>query len=167
MKNSILPIRIEDAKLLSEWFNTFVDQDVGIVENYHVTPDQESSYILSLLEKIDKKRIFSYILKDNESRIVGKIDLIPLQRYADKHIVEISFGILKENIDEGGKLLSYAQGLLKQLGYEQMIYYILSNNSLFINLFTSCGFSIVGRIKNFYKKNGNYFDRIILQKRIV
>ena len=46
----------------------------------------------------------------------------------DKHVVEISFGVLKEYTETGKKLISYAENFLKEKGYEQMIYYILSNN---------------------------------------
>jgi len=164
-KYTIRKMRVTDAAALAKWFNKFVDQDVGVVENFHVNSKQEESYIKDMLAK-EKTGEASCRLILLNGRIVGKADLLPLKRYIDKHVAEISFGILMGESEMGITLLAELEKIAIKEGLEQIIYFILSNNEYFIKIFSSLGYKEVGRIKNFYKKESSYFDRVILQKEL-
>jgi RimJ/RimL family protein N-acetyltransferase len=165
MSGKILPLSLNQARPLAKWFNAFVDEDSGVVENFHVTEEQEKSYIKSAMRDVQKGKLYSFVAVLDGS-IVGKIDLKPFTRYIDNHVVEIGFGVLRKYPDLGISLISHAEKVARENNFEEAIYYILSSNVFFISLFEKAGFRQVGRLKNFYKREGWYEDRIILQKNL-
>ena len=161
----IEPLELGHADALTDWFNAFVDQDLGVVENFHVTPESEREYIHHYLEDVKEARPMSYIISKGNS-IIGKCDIRPLTRYIDKHVVELGFGILGNQNQAGEKLLYFVLEELKKRDYEVVIYFILSRNQYFRTIFMNVGFSEVGVISNFYKLETGYDDRIILEKKL-
>lgn len=166
MKNKkyiIEPLALKHAEPLTEWFNMFVDQDLGVVENFHVTVDSEKEYIKDYLSALKKDEHNSYVISLNGA-IVGKTDIRPFSRYIDKHVVELGFGILKEHPEAGKQLLQFIEEPLKKRQLEVVLYFILARNKYFRKLFKSVGFKEIGKIDKFYKTNDVYDDRIILEK---
>ncbi len=162
-KYSIEPLDIKHADPLTNWFNTFVDQDLGVVENFHVTVDSERSYIEDYLSTIKTGEPMSYIISHDEI-IVGKVDIRPFSRYIDKHVVELGFGMLKDHPEAGKQLLQFIEEPLKKRNLEVVLYFILARNNYFRELFKLSGFKEVGKIDNFYKVDEGYDARIILEK---
>lgn len=162
-KYIIEPLDLKHAEPLAEWFNTFVDQDLGVVENFHVTAEGEKKYIKDYLSTLKEKECNSYIISLS-GVIVGKTDIRPFSRYIDKHVVELGFGILEEHPEAGKQLLQFIEEPLKKRNLEVVLYFILARNKYFRKLFQSVGFKEVGKIDKFYKTTDGYDDRIILEK---
>lgn len=160
---TIEPLGIQHAKLLARWFNTFVDQDLGVVENYHVTVKSEQKYIENYLINSKKSASSSFVILDDHV-IIGKADISPLLRYIDKHVAEIGYGILKDNSRAGLQLLKYVEETMKKRKFEIALYCILARNKYFRSLFKKAGFKEVGKIVKFYKTKKGYDNRIILEK---
>lgn len=162
----IQPLSLSHAEGLTKWFNDFVDQDLGVVENFHVTVESETEYISKYLSQIQGSEPMSYVISENDI-IVGKCDIRPLTRYIDKHVVELGFGLIDKHSAAGERLLSFVLEELKKRGYEVVIYFILGRNQYFRDIFARRGFKEVGVISNFYKLNEKYDDRIILEKKLI
>lgn len=166
MSNKIYVIEtleLKHAQLLADWFNTFVDQDLGVVENFHVTVESEEKYIRDYLANLQNGEASSYVVLCNKI-IVGKTDIRPLSRYIDKHVVELGFGVLKEHPEAGKQLLQFVGEEIKKRGFEVALYFILARNHYFRDIFKAVGFKEVGEIIKFYKIKEDYDNRIILEK---
>lgn len=168
MENSyeIKPLSLDHAQELTAWFNLFVDQDLGVVENFHVSIESEKEYISKYLTDIVQDQPLSYVIFDG-SKIIGKSDIRPHSRYIDKHVVELGFGLLEGCSQAGEQLLEFMIKESKRRGFEVALYYILGRNLYFRNIFKNVGFKEVGEISNFYKNNNIYDSRIILEKNLI
>ncbi|OGY18017.1 MAG: hypothetical protein A2784_00900 [Candidatus Chisholmbacteria bacterium RIFCSPHIGHO2_01_FULL_48_12] len=162
----IKPLSLVHAQALTKWFNLFVDQDLGIVENFHVSVQSEIEYISQYSSDIGNGKPLSYVILHNRE-IVGKSDIRPLPRDIDKHVVELGFGLLDGHTKAGEQLLTFMMEEVKRRGFEIALYFILGRNRHFRNLFKNVGFQEVGRISKFYKRNGVYDDRIILERNLM
>lgn len=162
----IKPLSLDHAEALTKWFNVFVDQDLGVVENFHVSIQSEIDYISQYLSDVGEGEPLSYVIFHNKE-IVGKSDIRPFTRYIDKHVVELGFGLLDQHAKAGEQILTFMIEELKRRGFEIALYFILGRNRYFRNIFKNVGFQEVGRISKFYKRNGVYNDRIILEKNLM
>lgn len=161
----IEPLSLAHDQALTKWFNLFVDQDLGVVENFHVSVESEIEYLSKYSSNIVNGKPMSYVILHNGA-IVGKSDIRPLIRYIDKHVVELGFGLLDGHTKAGEQLLTFMIEEVKSRSFELVLYFILGRNHYFRNIFTGVGFEEVGKISNFYKRNGTYDDRIILEKKL-
>ena len=159
----IEPLGINHSQVLAKWFNTFVDQDLGVVENFHVSVESEIKYIEDYLRNLQDNIATSYIVSYN-GIIVGKTDIRPLSRYIDKHVTELGFGVLKEHPEAGKQLLQFISKIAKKRNFEIILYFILARNHYFRDLFKLTGFKKVGEIQKFYKTDKSYDNRVILEK---
>ncbi len=156
-------LSLKHAQPLTDWFNTFVDQDLGVVENFHVTVESEEKYIRDYLANLQNGEASSYVVLCNKT-IVGKTDIRPLSRYIDKHVVELGYGVLKEHPEAGKQLLLFIGEVIKKRNFEIILYFILARNHYFRGIFKAVGFKEVGEIIKFYKTKEDYDNRIILEK---
>lgn len=159
----ISSVAVEDAQNMMEWFNTFVEQDLGVVEDTKVTLEQEKSYLKSCVEQLNNNKLLSIVGRFDQ-KIVGKVDVRRLPRHVDNHVGEVSFGILREYAQEGVNLIDYISLRAKESNYSVLVYYILDCNQLFIDIFEKAGFRKAGVIRNFYKTPKGQFDRVIFDK---
>ncbi|MBN4054305.1 GNAT family N-acetyltransferase [Nitrospira defluvii] len=157
----IRPVDTKDTEELVSWFNQLVDEDPGIVENFHVTQEQERHYLSSLLKEIKQREALSLVVI-KEGKIVAKVDVKKLKREVDRHIGEVSFGVLRGFGACGGELLRELPKFSGKINCHVLIYYILSSNKFFIDIFKKANYKVCGQIENFYRKDGSYFDRKIL-----
>lgn len=162
----IKPLSLDHAEALTKWFNVFVDQDLGVIENFHVSIQSEIDYISQYLSDVGEGEPLSYVVFHNKE-IVGKSDIRPLTRYIDKHVVELGFGLLGQHAEAGEQLLRFMMKEVKRRGFEVVLYFILGRNRYFRDIFKNAGFQEVGRISKFYKRNGVYDDRIILERNLM
>lgn len=161
-KITVKTIDKSDIKATSGWFNKLIDEKPWIVENSRVDPENNPFLEEQIKSAKDRKSI-ALIMKSDD-KVVAKIDIKPLSREVDKHVGEVSFGVLKGYDKESIDLVKEGCKRAKQLGLKVLIYYILDKNKRFISIIQKAGFRKACRIRRFYKKNQRYYDRVILEK---
>lgn len=161
----VFPLQEAAQKDVTAWFNRLIDENVGIVERVKIDSN-DNVFLDQQLENIRKGKLFSFILSDG-GKIIGKVDLRPLSRECDKHVGEISFGLLKGYPEAGVDLLAKVESAARRNKIHALIYYILEKNSYFQEIFLRSGFSKIGSLPNFYRfSDGDSDHRVIFHKQL-
>lgn len=160
----IRPVFLSDAEKITEWLNQLVHETPEIVEHVSkTTVEQQKQAISNSVWDIRENKAISFVaLQDN--KIVAKIDIKKRPREIDNHVGEAIFGVLDGYDEAGIALIDEACKKAKDIGVENVVYYMLDSNQRFLQLFKESGFEEVGRMYNFYKRDKEYFHRVIMQK---
>lgn len=154
---------ILDSEKLMIWFNKLIDEEWGIAEKEKMTIENETKWLNERLKSV-KKGESIFLIQEENNEIIACASLERLKRYIDKHVAELSFGVLKGYENKTNELMEQAIEKSKEKKIKVLIYYILACNERFIDIMKGAGFNEVGKISNFYLKNGKYIDRVIMQK---
>lgn len=163
----ILPLEEVAPSSVSLWFNELIKQNLGIVECQPVNP-QKNEFLEGQLEMIRQGKMNSLVAISSAGSILGRVDLKHLDRSVNRHVGEISFGVLKDHTTAGVALLREIEKMaVQQKRVTEFVYYILKRNTYFQNIFSQAGFQNVGTIPNFYHLADNSTDdRVIFYKKI-
>lgn len=159
---NICYISRNNVRATSEWFNKLIAERPGIVERSEVNPDDNP--LLEQQVKSVKERKSIVLIMKSGNKVAAKIDIEPLHREVDKRVGEVSFGVLEGFDNESVELVREACKKAKTFGLRILVYYILGGNKRFISVMEKAGFKKAGIIGKFYRINGRYYDRIILEK---
>lgn len=158
---AIRKLMLADMEKVTLWFNRLVDEQPGIVENTKVEPLTANSFIKNQVALMEEGRLLCLVATCG-TKIVAKVDVKPLERTVDRHIAELSFGVLREHRDAGIALLKEAVRQARDRGLKGLLYYVMSCNTLFQEIFEAVGFVKCGVIPRFYRVDDTYWDRVIL-----
>lgn len=164
----IRKIKIGDGGALLNFFKELVFLDKERVERPEdvnsITKEKENKWIKQRLIKEDQKDIFILCGVDSTGKIVVEGEVERLPRWIERHVAEIRFGMLPGHE-------SIAKEVVKQLikkaennSIEILIYFHLETQKAGIKIMKKFGFKKFGRIKNYYKRNEKYINRLYLVK---
>jgi len=134
----------------------------GIVERSKVNPD-DNPFLEQQIKSVKEGKSIVLIMKSG-NKVTAKIDIKPLYREVDKHVGEVSFGVLKGFDGKSIDLVREACKKAKTLGIRILVYYILDVNKRFGSVIEKAGFKKAGTVRKFYRINGRYYDRVILER---
>jgi len=155
---------LSDAENLLNCIKTYIP-----TSNY--IPKLESEIKLTVDQ--EKEWINSFLIYDNslllvaeyEGEIIGNIDLTGNRRKIMEHTAVIGMGMLQEwqNIGLGTALLSAIIEWAKNNPILELIWLqVYTENESGLNLYRKMGFVENGIIKNFFKKDNNYFHNLTM-----
>lgn len=152
--------QLSDAEQLLACIKKYISQSDYIPKYEHeikLTIEQERDWIQSFMTYNNSLLLVAEF--DNE--IIGNIDLTGSRRQMMEHTAVIGMGMLAEwrNIGLGSALLNEIICWSKSNPILEIIWLqVYVQNELGLNLYRKMGFVESGTIKNFFKKDGTYFD---------
>lgn len=165
--NSKIIIReaqLTDAEQLLFCIKKYIPQSDYIPkyeQEIKLTIEQERDWIQSFLKNHNSLLLVAEF--DNE--IIGNIDLTGSRRQMMEHTAVIGMGMLAEwrNIGLGTALLNEIICWSKLNPILEIIWLqVYIQNEIGLNLYRKMGFLESGTIKNFFKKEGTYFDNLTM-----
>jgi N-acetylglutamate synthase-like GNAT family acetyltransferase len=156
-----------DASGLLKFFIKLVTADPERVERLEdvqsfTVPDEER-WIASRLEGEKESQIFARVIEES-GEIVGEGEVERLKRWIERHVAEIRFGVLPEHASRALELVQELEGVAKAAGIEVLYYFHLSTQAKGLEVMRQAGFKDAGKIEAFYKRQGQYIDRVYLAK---
>jgi len=164
----IRKIEKNDSELLLKFFSELVAVDPERVERPQdvakITKEDEEKWIEKKLMQEDNKEIFVLCGFDENGKIVTEGEVERMPRWIEKHVAEIRFGVLPEYGAAAESVLKDLIKTAKDNGIEVLIYFHLATQKRGIEIMEKLGFETFGTIKNYYKREDEYIDRIYLAK---
>lgn len=162
--------RISDAKNLMEYINSLVEERAPILKDVKVNLREEKKWLKSLLSEIKSKKKVAYVVEHKKSgNIVGMCN-ITKGNFAASHIGNLGIAIKKEfrGIGLGKALMNYTiEQAKKKLNIEMVTLSVFKNNKIAISLYKKLGFKVYGELKRGLKRDGKYYDEILMYKRLL
>lgn len=160
---------ISDAENLLAYFRALVRADPERVERPEdadkLTVKDERSWIEKCLEAEKKNEMYVRCVEaDGKIVAVGEIERKP--RWIERHVGEIRFGVLPGYEKQAYQLVEELEGAAKRNGIEVLIYFHLATQKAGLAIMKKAKYAEIGRINDYYKRNNQYVDRVLLQKRL-
>lgn len=154
----------EDAAGMVEFLNLIGGESDNLLfgaNGFQMTAEAEEIFIENLLES-DVSALLVGKIKD-EIVCVGSIMTSPRERIS--HQAELSISVKKKywGLGIGTYLMEAMISFAKRNGQTEILHLGVKNDNInAINLYKKMGFHEVGRHKNFFKIEGNYYDEILM-----
>ncbi|MBE5989795.1 MAG: N-acetyltransferase [Paenibacillaceae bacterium] len=153
-----------DAAGMVEFLNLIGGESDNLLfgaNGFQMTAEAEEIFIENLLES-DVSALFVGKIED-EIVCVGSIMTSPRERIS--HQAELSLSVKKKywGLGIGTYLMEAMISFAKRNGQTEILHLGVKNDNInAINLYKKMGFHEVGRHKNFFKIEGNYYDEILM-----
>ena len=134
-------------------------------EEIKLTVDQEKEWICTFLENEN----CLLLVAEYGNKIIGNIDLTGSRRKIMEHTAVVGMGLLPEwrNSGLGSALLSTSIEWAKQNPVLEIIWLqVYVENEPALKLYRKMGFEENGIIKEFFKRNGKYFDNLTMSMKV-
>ncbi len=155
---------INDAEQLLQCIKIYIPQSDFIPkleQEIKLTLEQEKDWINSFL--INDNSLL--LVAEYENQIIGNIDLTGSQRKIMEHTAVIGMGMFKDwrNSGLGTELLFATIDWAKQNQILELIWLqVYTENKLGLHLYRKMGFEENGIIKNYFKRDNQYFDNLTM-----
>lgn len=168
LKNSkeitIRSAEIIDAEKLLKTVTEYISNSAYIPkfpEEITLTVSQEEEWIKSFIQKENSLLIIAEL----EGQIIGNLDITGNSRIMMQHTAMIGMGMLSEwrNFGLGTELMKYAIEWAKENPILELLWLqVYTENVLGYNLYKKMEFTENGIIKNYFKRNGKYYDNLTM-----
>lgn len=156
----------EDAENLRETVKAYLDESDYIPKSsdeFKLSVAEEQSWISSFVEKENSL----LLVAEYEDRIIGNIDITGSIRNAMKHTGVIGMGMLKEwrNQGLGTALMRHALDWANENRILEMLWLeVYTENTGGVALYKNMGFGECGIVKDFFKHQDRYFDKLTMSR---
>lgn len=153
-----------DAAGMVEFLNLIGGESDNLLfgaNGFQITAEAEEIFIENLLES-DVSALLAGKIED-EIVCVGSIMTSPKERIS--HRAELSISVKKKywGLGIGTYLMEAMIAFAKRNGQTEILHLGVKNDNInAINLYKKMGFHEVGRHKNFFKIEGNYYDEVLM-----
>ncbi|MDP3778869.1 MAG: GNAT family N-acetyltransferase [bacterium] len=157
------------AEKLLSFFKELVKRDPERVERVEdvekITLENEQAWIQRLIHKEEQGEMIVRVGMDKDVLVFeGEVERKP--RWIERHVAEIRFGMLPNNEAVAKEVISELITQAHVQGIEILFYFHLQTQKAGISILEELGFKEIGKIKNYYKRNDEYVDRVYLVKNI-
>lgn len=162
---NIRKIKVSDAKNLLIFLNKLVKFDPERAERpediKEIRINAEINWIKDRLRLENKKEMFVLCCEVNgEIVFVGEVE--KSKRWIDRHVAEIRFGALPGYEDAVIRALNQLIKKAKKNRIKVLVYFQLVSQKIGLPIMKKIGFYQAGIIKNYYKRRGEYIDRVYM-----
>lgn len=159
-------LQIEQTEKILKFFKKLVVADPERGENLEevskITVESERSWIKSLLEKEEKKEMISRLVEvDGEIVGLGHVEKLP--REIERHVGDIRVGFLPGYEQAGFEMAKALTEDSKSLKITLLMYFHFETQHG-IETMKKLGFEQTGLLPKYYKKSGEYINRVYLTK---
>jgi len=166
---TIRPAQLTDAENLRETVKKYLDESTYIPKSsdeFKLSVAEEQSWIRSFNEKENSLLLVAV----SEGCIVGNIDVTGHTRHAMMHTAVIGMGMLSEwrNLGLGTALMQQAINWACNSAILEMLWLeVYTENEAGIALYKNSGFEECGIVKDFFKNDGRYFDKLTMRMSVL
>lgn len=161
----IRKIKISDAENLLRFLNELVKVDRERAERIEdvrkIKVKDEIIWIKTRLNLEKKKEMF-VLCCEVDGRIVSVGEVEKSKRWIDRHVAEIRFGILPGYNKVIIKMLKQLIKKARKNNIKVLIYFHLASQKIGLSIMKKVGFYQAGVVKKYYKRRGEYIDRIYM-----
>lgn len=159
-------LRWEDLDDLTEMINSLIDEGADIVLNEKVTKENETDWLARKLAEIEKGETLMIVAEVDE-KAVASIEL-RMKKGCSMHVGDIGLGIRKgyQNVGIGTEMLRTVISHAEKLGLKMLTLTVFSTNKRARHVYEKVGFRETGRIPNYFYKNEQLTDEIIMIKEL-
>ncbi|MEM4727137.1 MAG: GNAT family N-acetyltransferase [Candidatus Bathyarchaeia archaeon] len=156
--------RWSDLDDMLEFINSLVDERAEIAATEKKTREEEVDWLASLLSDVEKDRRVA-IAAEVDGRFIGLVEVTP-EKGSSAHVGVLGIAVKGgyRDVGIGTEMMKEAEDQAKRMGIEIVILDVFASNSRARHLYEKLGYSVVGCIPRFFKRNGAYIDRIIMAK---
>lgn len=158
-------LRFEDYPQMRRLLGSLVKEGAKIGGSRKATIQQEIENVAFFIKKVEKKESV-YLVIEKDGKIAGEAN-ITRKTGIKSHIGELGIALGKEIRGIGlGKLLmdSVISEAKKNLKIDIIELEGFSQNEAALSLYKKFGFKVAGKVKRGIKRNGRYFDRVLMVK---
>jgi RimJ/RimL family protein N-acetyltransferase len=157
--------RFEDYLQFQKHFSRLIDEgaEIGLAKKYN--REKEIELVANILKMVENKQA-TYFVVESKGRLIGQAHIYK-KTHTKSHIGELGISLDKETRSKGiGTKLMEAviKEAKKNLKIELIELEGFSQNKAALGLYKKMGFQIVGTVKKGLKRNGKYFDGIMMVK---
>ena len=155
---------ISDAENLLKTIKKYIADSQFIPkleEEIKLTTEQEEDWINSFIEKENSL----LLVAEYENEIIGNIDITGNSRIIMEHTGVVGMGMLAEwrNSGLGTELMIHSILWAKENPILELLWLqVYTENELGVNLYRKMNFKENGIIKNFFKRDGKYYDNLTM-----
>ena len=130
-------------------------------EEIKLTTEQEEDWINSFIEKENSL----LLVAEYENKIIGNIDITGNSRIMMEHTGVVGMGMLSawRNSGLGTELMKHSINWAKENAILELLWLqVYCENEIGVNLYRKMNFKENGIIKNYFKRNGKYYDNLTM-----
>ena len=130
-------------------------------EEIKLTTEQEEVWIHSFIEKENSL----VLVAEYENEIIGNIDITGNSRIIMEHTGVVGMGMLAEwrNSGLGTELMKHSIRWAKENPILELLWLqVYCENELGVNLYRKMNFKENGVVKNYFKRDGKYYDNLTI-----
>ena len=154
----------EDAREIVEFLNIIGGESDNLTfgkNEFHMSVEDEEKY----LEEVENSKTTAFFIGRIDGKIVCSCSLISPKRERLAHQATLGISVKKEywNMGIATELMKVMIDFAKSNGQTEIIHLgVRADNHSAIHLYKKMGFEEIGRYKNFFKVNGEYFDDVLM-----
>lgn len=161
---------LADAGKLLIFFEKLVKADPERVERMkdvkRLDVEKEREWIQQRLSGEKTQELFA-LVAEVDAEIVAEGEVERLKRWPERHVAEIRFGSLPGQEGVAFQIIEQLAHIAQKNGIEVLVFFHLSTQQREITIMQKAGFREVGRIKGYYKREGEYTDRVYMTKQLL
>lgn len=165
----IRQLQLVDAEKLLVFFEKLVKADPERVERMedvkNLDVEKEKEWIQKRLLGEQKQEFFAMVV-EADGEIVAEGEVERLKRWPERHVAEIRFGVLPSHEEAASGMIEKLESIAQKFHIEILLFFHFVTAERVIEIMEKAGFLEVGRVEGYYKRDGNYIDRIYMTKRI-
>ena len=160
--------KMEDAKLLLDYFNELMEEKTYLIYTEKLTLREEKEWLRNVLERMKKNQMI-FLLAEADGRVIGTVRM-ERRKGREEHLVDFGIAVSKDYRGRGiGKMLWNAcyKRAKKLWGNEvkYIVLHVFENNDIAQNFYRRLGFKEVARIPNAVKWNdGSLIAQIVMMR---
>lgn len=158
----ISPLRDDEQSPAKEVFNHWIETSTA---TFHEAPLSLDDFVAEVVDHADPRH-GCYGIRDADG-FAGYVVLAPFKgRCAYRDTAEVSVYLAADRTGRGlgRSALAYAESRARAAGLHVLLGAICTENAASLRLFSSCGFTEVGRLREVGRKFGRFLDVAYLQK---
>jgi ribosomal protein S18 acetylase RimI-like enzyme len=150
--------RWEDLDDLLVFINSLVDEGADILQEEHVTREQEADWLGKRLASIEKGETIG-IVAEVDGKVVANSE-VARRRGPMSHIGVLGIGVKREyrGIGIGKELMKTLIEESKKAGLKVLVLDVMDSNKAAKSLYTKMGFKKTGKIPKGIFRKGRYID---------
>lgn len=152
--------RWEDLDDLLAFINSLVDEGADILQEKHVTREEEADWLGKLLASIEKGKTIG-IVAEVDGKVVANSS-VTFREGPMSHVGTLAIGVEKEyrRIGIGKELMKALIEESKKAGLKVLVLSVMGSNKVAKTLYTKMGFKKAGKIPKGVFRKGRYIDLV-------
>ncbi len=160
MDIEIRTAKLSDAAQVHAYYSRLLEEKIPYIrDNPLPTIEQEVEFVRGFVDGPG-----DLLLAFHNLNVIGMLGMLRSAHYQEHHRIHIGISVQSEYRGNGlgSKLLNKASSWAKDNGVSSIELEVMANNPA-VKLYQKLGYEVIGRVKNGFKVNSEYFDVLYMQ----